>query len=62
MCDVTERENGVAVTVAYGTSQGLQRLHNGESAITKRGHPAAHNSAGLSFDTKFDLRQSIQPP
>lgn len=62
MCDVTEREDGVAVTVAYGTSQGLQRLHKGEFAITKRGHPAAYNSAGLSFDTKFDLRQSIQLP
>lgn len=26
VCDVTEREDGVAVTVAYGTSQSLNRL------------------------------------
>lgn len=62
VCDVTEREDGVAVTVAYGTSQGLQRLHNGEFAITKQGNRAAYISAGLSFDTKFDLRQSVELP
>jgi hypothetical protein len=62
VCDVTEREDGVAVTVAYGTSQGLQRLHKGEFAITKQGNPAAYRSAGLSFDTKFDLRQSVELP
>ena len=60
MCDVAEREDGGAVAVAYGTSQGLQRHHKGEFAITKRDHRAAYNSAGLSFDTKFDLRQSIE--
>ncbi len=62
VCDVTEREDGVAVTVAYGTSQGLQRLHKGEFAITRQGNPAAYGSAGLSFDTKFDLRQSVELP
>ena len=62
VCDVTEREDGVSVTVAYGTSQGLQRLHRGEFAITKQAHPAAYSSAGLSFDTKFDLRQSVELP
>jgi hypothetical protein len=62
VCAVTEREDGVAVTVAYGTSQGLNRLHAGEFAITKRGHPAAYAIAGLSFDTKFDLRQSVELP
>ena len=62
VCEVTEREDGVAVTVAYGTSQGLQRLHPGEFAITKHGNPAAYSSAGLSFDTKIDLRQSIELP
>ena len=36
VCDVTEREDGVAVTVAYGTSQGLNRLRKGEFTITKR--------------------------
>lgn len=62
MCEVTEKEDGVAVTVAYGTSQGLQRLHAGEFAITRQGHPAAYGTAGLSFDTKFDLRQRIELP
>ena len=62
MCEVTEREDGVAVTVAYGTSQGLQRLYPGEFAIAKRENPAAYSSAGLSFDTKFDLRQSVEIP
>ena len=52
----------MSVTVAYGTSQGLHRLHRGEFAITKQGNPAAYGSAGLSFDTKFDLRQSVEPP
>lgn len=62
VCEVVEREDGVAVTVAYGTSQGLQRLHAGEFAITKRSHPAAYSAAGLSFDTKFDLKQRIELP
>jgi len=62
VCEVTEREDGVAVTVAYGTSQGLDRLHAGEFAITRQAHPAAYASAGLSFDTKFDFRQAIELP
>jgi len=62
VCEVTEKEDGVAVTVAYGTSQGLQRLRAGEFAITRQGHPAAYGTAGLSFDTKFDLRQRIELP
>lgn len=62
MCEVTEREDGAAVTVAYGTSQGLQRLHGGEFAITKQGNPAAYSSAGLSFDTKFHLRPTVELP
>jgi mRNA-degrading endonuclease toxin of MazEF toxin-antitoxin module len=62
VCQVTEREDGVAVAVAYGTSQGLARLHAGEFAITKSGHPAAYRSAGLSFDTKFALLQVVELP
>lgn len=62
VCDVTEREDGVTVTVAYGTSQGLHRLHRREFAITKQGNAAAYGSAGLSFDTKFDLGQSVELP
>jgi hypothetical protein len=52
----------LAIIVAYGTSQGLNRLHAGEFAITKQGSPAAYSVAGLSFDTKFDLRQVIELP
>ena len=62
VCDVTEREDGVAVTVAYDTSQGLQRLHGGEFAITRQDNPVAYSGAGLSYDTKFDLRQSVELP
>jgi hypothetical protein len=62
VCEVTERVDGVSVTVAYGTSQGLTRLHAGEFAITRQGHPAAYSAAGLSFDTKFDLRQTVELP
>jgi hypothetical protein len=62
VCDVTEHEDGVAVTVAYGTSQKLNRLYAGEFAITKQDHPAAYASAGLSFDTKFNLGQLVELP
>lgn len=62
VCDVTEREDGVAVTVAYGTSQKLNRLHAGEFAITRQDQPAAYACAGLSFDTKFDLGQLVELP
>jgi hypothetical protein len=59
---VTEREDGIAVTVAYGTSQGLNRLYAGEFAISRSDSPAAYLAAGLSFDTKFDFRQSVELP
>jgi hypothetical protein len=62
VCGITEREDGVSVTVAYGTSQNLNRLHRGEFAITKHGNPAAYGSVGLSFDTKFDFRQLVELP
>ncbi|HQR21210.1 MAG TPA: hypothetical protein PKV98_10100 [Burkholderiaceae bacterium] len=62
MCGITERDDGASVTVAYGTSQGLARLHAGEFAITKQGNPAAYSSAGLSFDTKFDFGQLVELP
>jgi hypothetical protein len=62
VCEVVERADGLAIIVAYGTSQGLNRLHGGEFAITKQGSPAAYSVAGLSFDTKFDLRQVIELP
>jgi hypothetical protein len=62
VCHVSEREDGVNVTVAYGTSQGVTQLHAGEFAITSQADPAAYATAGLSYDTKFDLRQSTELP
>jgi hypothetical protein len=62
VCSVTHRTDGVSVSVAYGTSQGLSNLRGGEFAITRQEHPAAYSSAGLSYDTKFDLRQQVELP
>jgi hypothetical protein len=59
---VTEHEDGVTVTVVYGTSQRVDRLFKGEFAITKQASPAAYGSASLSYDTKFDFKQSIDLP
>ena len=59
---VEVREDGVVVTVAYGTTQGLNRLYSGEFAIRKQQHPDAYASAGLSYDTKFDFRKTIELP
>jgi hypothetical protein len=52
----------VFVSVAYGTSQKTNRLYTGEFRIGKIEHPAAYASAGLSFDTKFDLRNVLELP
>jgi PemK-like, MazF-like toxin of type II toxin-antitoxin system len=56
---VTEHEDGTAVTVAYGTSQKLDRLMAGEFVIRKADNAAAYLLAGLSFDTKFDLGKTV---
>ena len=55
-------EGMIFVSVAYGTSQKTDRLHSGEFRITKSEHPAAHKSAGLSYDTKFDLSKVLELP
>lgn len=59
---VTEREDGLVVGVAYGTSKGLIRLSSGEFAIRRDVNRAAWDLAGLSYDTKFDLRHVIDLP
>lgn len=59
---VTEHEDGVVVTVAYGTSQKVQQLAAGEFAIRKAENKAAYALAGLSYDTKFDLRSRVDLP
>jgi len=52
----------IFVTVAYGTSQKTNRLYGGEFRITQAEHPAAYASAGLSHDTKFDLKNALELP
>lgn len=52
----------IFVSVAYGTSQKTDRLYSGEFRIANREHPAAYASAGLSYDTKFDLRNVVELP
>lgn len=51
-----------SVSVAYGTSQRTTSLHRGEFAILRVRSPAAYAAAGLSHDTKFDLRQTVVLP
>lgn len=50
------------VRVVYGTSQRTTMLHRGEFAILNVRNPAAYAEAGLSYDTKFDLKQTIDLP
>ena len=50
------------VSVAYGTSQKTDRLYSGKFRITKSEHPAAYASAGLSYDTKFNLSKMLELP
>ncbi len=52
----------VFVSVAYGTSQKTDRLYSGEFLIAKSEHPAAYSSAGLSYDTKFNLNNILELP
>ena len=49
------------VRVAYGTSQRTTTLHLGEFSVLRDRNPAAYEAAGLSYDTKFDLKQAIDP-
>jgi len=60
---VKEDEVGmIFVSVAYGTSKKTDRLYRGEFRIAKNEHPAAYAGAGLSYDTKFDLRNTLELP
>ncbi len=59
---VTEREDGIEVKVAYGTSQKIDHLVAGEFAIRRAENKTAYDMAGLSFDTKFDLRNLVDLP
>jgi hypothetical protein len=55
-------EGRIFASVAYGTSKKTDRLYSGEFLIARREHPAAYVSAGLSYDTKFDLRNVLELP
>lgn len=59
---VTEREDGISVKVAYGTSRKVDRLIAGEFAIRKSENATAYEAAGLSYDTKFDLNHIVELP
>lgn len=50
------------VRVAYGTSQRTTSLHRGEFSILRERNTAAYTAAGLSYDTKFDLKQVLDLP
>jgi hypothetical protein len=50
------------VRVVYGTSQRTMMLHRGEFSILRARNLAAYEAAGLSYDTKFDLKQIIDLP
>jgi hypothetical protein len=60
--EVTQRVDGIEVRVAYGTSQKLGRLQAGEFAIRKLDNAAAYALAGLSYDTKFNLVETLLLP
>lgn len=47
----------IFVTVAYGTSEGVDQRHPGEFTIASR-----DPHAGLALDTKFDLRNRVKLP
>lgn len=49
------------VRVAYGTSQRITTLHRGEFILRERSS-SAYEVAGLSYDTKFDLKQAVDLP
>lgn len=50
------------VRVAYGTSQRTTTLRRGEFSVLRERNPVAYAAAGLSYDTKFDLKQSLDLP
>ena len=47
------------VRVAYGTSKRTTTLHGGELTISSTSNRAAYDMAGLSYDTKFDLKRAV---
>jgi hypothetical protein len=56
------RDDGIAVSVVYGTSQRVDRLKVGEFAISRTTTPDAFQLAGLAYDTKFDFKVTVALP
>jgi hypothetical protein len=54
-----EYNDEFSVDVAYGTSQRLDSIYRGEFAIYQSKNKVAYEQAGLSYDTKFDLKQIV---
>jgi hypothetical protein len=50
------------VRVAYGTSKRTTTLYRGEFSILRDRNLSAYEAAGLSYDTKFDLKQVVDLP
>ena len=50
------------VQVVYGTSRRTTTLYRGEFSILRDRNPVAFAEAGLSYDTKFDLKQVLGLP
>jgi hypothetical protein len=49
------------VRVCYGTKN-LSRIYPHDCEVTKAQHSAEYHSAGLSYDTKFDMHQALLLP
>jgi hypothetical protein len=56
-----DRAPQFSIVVAYGTSQKTDRLHSGEFVIA-RPDGDAWRLSGLSYETKFNLRQTVELP
>lgn len=50
------------VRIAYGTSQRTATLYSGEFSILRERDRAAYEAAGLSYNTKFNLKNSLDLP
>lgn len=58
----TRRISNLEARVTYGTSKRTTTLHSGEFTISDTANRAAYDMAGLSYNTKFDLRRTIDLP
>lgn len=57
-----DNDGMIFVSVAYGANRKTDRPYGGEFRITKGEHAVAYASAGLSYDTKFDLNKVLDLP